>query len=252
VLTLILLVLLLLAVLAILLTAWSLWFQGYVYSEPAGGLHWRGPAAAGAVLVVLLLWIILDYRSPGRYRPLLEFSSSEDSKQFAELYIPKPGSKDKYDLYRLSGGTYKLNGNPAGKPLPQQPDRVKVIEDGQEYIFEPERDAKGNFKARTTKSTFGSVSEYQRYIDGKGRVMTTLGKISTFHGGWLFLNLLLNFLLLSVWFVALWLLVRFQWAHALGQAFVFWSVMLVFVLPPLLSRVEGVAKQREEARRLAE
>jgi hypothetical protein len=255
VLALILLVIMLWIVMAILLTAWSLWFQGYLYSEPATGLPWRGPAASSALVVVLLLWIVLDYRSPGRYRPLLEFSSSEDSQRFPELRIPKADTKDQYEVYQLRqrNGEYRLDGKPNGKLLPQRPDRIMVIEEGEKSIFEPERDAKGNFKVQTSKSFMGEGSQYLRYIDGKGRVMveTSLGKITTFHGGWLFVNLMFNFLLLAVWFVVLWLVMRFQWTHALGQSFVFWGVMLVFVLPPMLSRVEEVAKQRVEARRLA-
>ena len=64
-------------------------------------------------------------------------------------------------------------------------------------------------------------------------------------------NLLLNALLLAVCFVALWLLLTFQWPHALGQAVVLW-LMLLFALAPLLTKVEGVARQRADEARQAE
>jgi hypothetical protein len=89
VLTLILLVILLWIVLTVLLSAWTLWFQGYIYTEPTPGILWRGPAAGSALMVVLLLWIFLDYRDPpGRFRPLFESSSREESKPFPELRVP--------------------------------------------------------------------------------------------------------------------------------------------------------------------
>ena len=89
-------------------------------------------------------------------------------------------------------------------------------------------------------------SEALRYIDGKGRVMleSSLGEIAVFHSGWVIVTLLLSLFFLGVWFVSLWLLLRFQWPHALGQAVVFWGVMILFVMPPVLTRAETVAKER--------
>ncbi len=58
------------------------------------------------------------------------------------------------------------------------------------------------------------------------------------------MNLLLNGLHLVVWFACLWLLLRFQWPHALGMALVCWLVVTVIVIPPLLNKAEVVAYQR--------
>jgi len=69
-----------------------------------------------------------------------------------------------------------------------------------------------------------------------------LGQITLFHLGWLLTGLLLNFGFLAVWFLCLWLLLHFQWSHALGLAFVAWLISL-FVLPMLLTQVEKVRKE---------
>jgi hypothetical protein len=256
VLTLILLVLLLWVVLTVLLSAWTLWFQAYIYSEPTSGIAWRGPAAGSAIMVVLLLWMFFDYRDPpGRFRTLFEFSSTDESKRFDALHVPRDKGEDVYRL--VPGGTrgeYRLNGKATGKVLPSRPKSVVVVEGDERSTFEPERDAKGNFKTRSTSSWFGgSATEQLRYIDGRGRVMleSSLGQMSTFRGGRFVGNLFLNFLLLAAFFAVLWLLLRFQWPHALGQAFVFWGVMQLFILPPVLTRVETVAKERAQARMLA-
>ena len=55
-------------------------------------------------------------------------------------------------------------------------------------------------------------------------------------------NLIVNLLYGGVWFACLWLLLRFQWPHALLQALVAWIVTLLFVVAPLLNYAEHVAK----------
>ena len=52
--------------LAVLLWAGTLWFQGYIYSEPAGHLYWRAPAAGIALTLFLAVWGWVAYRAPGR------------------------------------------------------------------------------------------------------------------------------------------------------------------------------------------
>ncbi len=253
-LTLILLVLLLWAVLTVLLSAWTLWFQAYIYNEPTSGIAWRGPAAGSALTLVLIVWIFLDYRPPsGRFRPFFESSATDDSKPFPELRVPTEKGEDVYRLIPGRGTEYRLKGQPTGKVLTKNPKRIIVIEDGERYVFEPERDAKGNLNRRSSPSSswLGSeASEELRYIDAKGRVMveSSLGRLSTFRSGRFVGNLLLNFVFLAAWFAVLWLVLRFQWAHALGQAVVFWGVMLLFIMPPVLTRVETVAKERAQAR----
>src|SRR5215469_15735149 len=70
------------AVLSLLLAAWTLFFQGYIYSEPVEAIYWRAPAAGAALTLFLLIWMVLDYRSietpqdEGRYRSF-DFSTGE-------------------------------------------------------------------------------------------------------------------------------------------------------------------------------
>jgi hypothetical protein len=233
------------AVLAGLLTAWSVWFQGYIYTEPAIGLTWRGPAAAGAISAVVLAWVVVDYRSVngptavGRYRSLFEFTASEEIKPFPELHVPRPGG---FDVYKLRPGTgrpeYRLSGLPSGRLLPDRPEKIIIPEGEGTSTFEPERDGQGNFKVRQ--------GEYLRYRDAKGRVMveSSLGQLTAFRGTTFFVNLLLNFLLLADLFLCGWLLLRFHWGIALLQAVILWLALLLFVLPPILSTAERVAQTR--------
>jgi hypothetical protein len=252
VLTLLLILFLTWAALMGLLTAWTLWFQSYIYTEAAPGVAWRGPAAGSALMAVLLLWVLFDYRAPGRYRPLWEFSSAEEAKPFPELRVPAPGGKE--EVYQLRPGTrgeYRRDGLASGKPLPARPREIIAVDGSEKSVFKPELDDKGNFKERTAVRFGREVKDPLRYLDEKGRVMEegSLGQLaSRFRWGWFLLNCLLNFLLLAVAFVAGWLILQFQWPHALGQAVVLWAALLLFVVPPLLSRAEQVAQERAAAR----
>jgi hypothetical protein len=227
--------------LSLLLAAWTLFFQGYIYSEPVSAIYWRAPAAGTALTVFVVLWMILDYRSvqergdEGRYQPLHNFSY-RDTETYEHLWIIRDGKKEQYDW---RGNQYV---NKSGRTLPERPTKVIASHkaDGDEHVFEPKRDEKGNFKIEKDQP----LRYYEK--DNPSRYMEEgyLGRISITHFSWLVMNLLLNFGFLAVWFVSLWLLLRFQWSHALGLAVVFWLVMLLFIMPMILKKAEDVRKER--------
>lgn len=241
VLNLILSLLLIWFVLVVLLAAWTLWFQAYIYSQPVEAIYWRAPAAGTAIAAFLCIWVVLDYRSPQtpsspRYLPLHDFSARE-TQRYKYLTIPTPDGKK--EQYEWRNNRYQ---NKAGKGLPSRPLQVIASDEpnGEEHIFEPERDAKGNFVQKDQSLRYYEKGNPKRYME-EGNL---LGQITIFHFGWLLMNLILNFGFLIVWFVSLWLLLRFQWSHALGMAVVFWLVMLLFVMPNILKQAEDVARQR--------
>lgn len=232
VLSLFLMMLVVFVVLSLLLAAWTMFFQGYIYNEPAEAIYWRAPAAAAALTLFLSLWIVLDYRSverlndEGRYRPLHEASTSETETYENITIINRDGKEEHYVLQ----GDRKYR-NKSGKEPPQRPRKVIVShKNGEKHVFTPvEKDG----KFRYTEEGKPSRIMEENYI----------GQIGIFHFGWLAVTLLLNFGLLIVWFLTLWLLLHFQWSHALGLAFGFWLVNL-FVLPMMLTQAEKVRKER--------
>jgi hypothetical protein len=230
-----------------LLAAWSVWFQSYIYSEPAQDLFtWRAPVAGGVLMLFYALWAFLDYSGgdytrTGRYRSLFEFSASQTLEPFKEVRLFSITDPTKSEVYVLTHDdrgriVYRLKDG-AGTP-PSRASKVSVQENGQEVVFEPERDEKGQFKGSPV-----------RFLDKQGRVMVEgqWGQVSIFRTPWLMANLLINGLHLVVWFVCLWLLLRFQWSHALVQAGVAWAVMTLFVVPPILTMAESVAEKRPAA-----
>jgi hypothetical protein len=240
VLILVLLLLLTCFVLSTLLAAWTLWFQSYIYSEPAGEMYWRAPAAGVAITLFLVLWIVLDYGAPGNYREIHNFSYIENLEPFPELRIlNRDGKEETYARKRNARGIWEYRRKGLSEvPLPSRPDRIVAIRGEEKYVFEPERH-NGKFVEGA-----GGVVHYINPDTHWEMVEGQLGYVSVSHPSLLVANLVLNALHLAVWFVCLWLLLRFQWSHALGQAIVCWLAVTFLVLPGLLDRAEEVHKTR--------
>lgn len=221
--------------LAVVLWAGSLWFQSAIYSEPAGQLYWRAPAVGFGLALFLGLWATADCRTGGRVRPLHQTSLSE-TKHYNEFKaaLTKNGPEETFKRVPNADSRldYRADGRGDGRRLPERPEKIIVQDGGAAVAFEPERDAKGNFRTEQGQNL--------RYVDKYGRVMLEgdLGEVSQFHWDWLFLNLFFNLGFLVLWFAGLWLLLRYQWAHALGLAVVFWAAMTLIPVPMILDYTE--------------
>lgn len=225
--------------LGVLLWVGTVWFQGYIYSEPVSEIYWRAPAASAAIALYLGLWAFLEYRNPERFETFFNFSPREE-KDFNEIWAVRAGQKTRYTRGRDAKGITVYR-DAEGRPPMTHPDAVVVKEDDQEVEFRAERDDKGHFKIERGRSL--------RYTDDRGREMTEdhLGRLSTFRWSLLWLNLFVNLLHLGVWFACLWLLLRFQWPHALGLAIIFWLTVTLAVMPMVLAKARDAAKQRSLA-----
>jgi hypothetical protein len=222
--------------LAVLLWAGTLWFQGYIYSEPVAQVWWRAPVAALALTLFMALWCSLDYRNPGAYPGQLQFSTGED-KQLPELWAVRGSNETLYKRRKTARGMDEYVDKEA-RPWQSHPDAIVIEETpGEKVRFEAERDKDGKFKLER-----GTL----RYVDPKGRVMTEarLGQLSVPKRGLVFANILLNLGHLLVWFAVLWLVLRFQWSHALGLAVVFWLIMTFTILHLILLRTEEAGRER--------
>jgi hypothetical protein len=238
--TLVLIVLVVFAVLSLLLAAWTTFFQGYIYSEPVEAIYWRAPAAGAALTLYLCIWIAVDYRSvenptdEGRYRTLFDYSATE-TVTYEKLTILNQDRR-KVSYVRRSN---KYVSEEGGRPLPTRPLEILAKDkEGQEHVFKPQTDEKGNFKVEKNQPL-------RYYEEGNPKLYMEegfLGQITIDHPSWRVVTWLLNFGFLAVWFLCMWLLLRFQWSHALGLAFVAWLISL-FVLPMLLTQAEKVRKE---------
>jgi hypothetical protein len=216
------------------------WFQSSIYSEPTAGLWWRGIVAATIMASFFALWAYLDQRPRGQYSSIFNFSATDD-RDYDELraVIVKNGKETpvSYRKRKTAQGQveYRESTSPF-RPLPRHPEAILVEENGQVVRFEPERDADKRLKVVSGQSL--------HYVDTSGRVMTEdmIGRVSTFRWDRFLPYALLNLLHFLLWFSCLWILLRFQWAHALGLSLVLWLIMTLLIGPIILNKVEEEAR----------
>jgi hypothetical protein len=226
-------------VLVVVLWAGSLWLQSWLYNEPAPNLFWGAPAAAGVMTLFLAVWCLLDYKSRDpstpdpRFDSLFFFGPSQ-TKVYPLIRSVKNGQET---VYQLTNGEFHMMVFPYSKWTVS--DEIIVEESGQEDHFKPDRDAKGFYKREPYNPPWGlgwlvgpGPARPLRYYDPRGRVMTedAVGQVTTFRWGLFLVNLLLNLVHLALWFVCFWLLLRYQWPHALGLAFCLWLLMTVAII----------------------
>ncbi len=231
-LTLVLILLITWFVLAVLLGAGALWLQGYIYNDPATGLLWRAPAAALALALLVTFWCFLNYRAADPppadlpYDTLFQFKSSEKTSEPVEqLWAVRPEGETSYrrqktpPTYQYADERYQL--------WPKA--KAKTIE----AIIVLEKSPEG-----AKKTVFKADRDQGRYVEEGGRRYMTddqLGRITTPGRGWPLANLALNLFHFVVWYLCLWLLLRFQWSHALGLAAAAWLLMTWLVIPQALA-----------------
>jgi hypothetical protein len=235
----ILILLVLAVVLSIILWAGSLWMQGWLYETPAGQLYWRAPAVGGGLALFYGLWVLVDCGLTGGHCGSLYSLrvSTLDQREVLKAVVKKNGQPETYRLNKAASPAYYVLVGPDGQPtttrLTETPERILIEDGGKTAVFEPERDAKGNFRREQGQNLF--------YYDKSGRFIEegNPGQIQRFHWDWLLWNVLFNLLHLGLWFVGLWLVLRYQWAHALGFAVCLWLTMTLFPIPMVMDYAQA-------------
>jgi hypothetical protein len=228
-----------------------MFLQGYIYTEPSQELHWQAPAAGGVLAAFLMLWCVLVAGAEGATPRDIPYDTISSFKPRVDLLkeppleiwaVYKDGQEKRYKRERL-GQTKWRYADPNYTPSrPWRSDGVEgvlLVIDGEKYLF---------------KRGPSSEGSYGEFVSDKGWVMKEFddgptGMPSVFLWGRFLMTLFLNFGHLLLWWVCLWLLLRFQWSHALGLAFILWLVFTLFFLPMLLSYAAEVAESNAAAAR---
>jgi hypothetical protein len=242
--TLILILIALGVALAGLLWAGTLFLQNYLYTTVTTGAYWQAPAAAAVMTLFWFAWCAMDAASPGAsatnvpYDVLFRFSAKEYKDPVDKLWSVKKGVKEPilYVRQRVGQNRYEYH-DTSEKKLPWQPDKVLEV-----MIEDKDRPGQKMHLKRVDAGEGG----YRTYADEIGWTMTeaSLGHPSLFRYGKFLTNVFLNGLHFLLWFLVLWLLLRFQWAHALGLAAAFWLVTTLTVLWFLLPQAAAAAGAR--------
>ena len=235
--------------LMVLLWVGGLFVQGYIYTEPAPQVVWGAPAA-GALLALFFTWWCYAVASAGDARPLdipydsiFRFSTDVEmvKEPVPELWaVKKNNEKVKYKRHRIDQIKYEYKDTSEAQRR-WNGSGVVAIElehDGEKYRFDEGKTTAGAFPF------FVNEKGWQMTVT-ESRGPTGIPKI--FRTGRFLANLFFNFTHLALWFVGLWLLMRFQWAHALGIGFCLWLLFTLAILPMMLGYAAQVAQSRPAA-----
>jgi hypothetical protein len=259
------LVTLLIVALALVLLLWvgTLWAQGYFYDSPTPGLAWRAPAAAGALVLFLLLWTLIEFRRPNTTDTIFRFSTAQatDFDRFVSVRLSEEGKEEEipFEKHGLGSGRFEFR-DQNGKVWSRSSSGMMVaiiLEEkepgGSEKVrhrFNAQRDKDGKFAPKGSPGMQQSL----RYTEEGGDrfiVEDELGKAFSFRRSRLLLNIVINGLHFVVWFLVLWLLLHFQWPHALGFALVCWAVLTLALLPYLFGRARDAAMVHDKPKAVA-
>jgi hypothetical protein len=237
--------------LIVLLWVGTLFLQGYFYTEPAEQIVWGAPAA-GLLLGGFLAWWTFTVARSAEARPedipydtIFRFSPRVYmvEQPVMELWaVKKNNEKVHYKRYRLDQRRFEYKDVTANRPWNDSGvESVELTHEGEKYRFVKEE-----------KTASGA---YQRYVNDKGWSMSTgergiSGEPTTFRTSRFLANLFFNFMHLALWFAVLWLLLRFQWSHALGLAICIWLLFTLAFLPMMLGYAAQVAQARSGAQSL--
>ena len=247
-----------------LLWGGTLFLQGYFYTEASTAIFWQAPVAAVVLTLFYGLWCLLDYNAAGArpgylpYDTIFSFSADEtkptkDNKPVERLWaVLKSGKSEKkvpykrwpvleagratYPYFREEAGGGKGERWPVDKAV-----AIDVPEDGDVVRYELAK---------------ADSAEYRLFVSPEGWTIKEYnsgptGQPEAFRPGLLLGNLLLNFGHFALWFLCLWLLLRFQWGHALGLGFVMWLVMTLLVVPMMLASAGKAAEESRGTQRQA-
>jgi hypothetical protein len=238
--------------LLVLLWGGGTFVQAYFYTEPSSGMFWQAPAAAASLTLFYALWCLLDYgttspRSPDLpYDTIFRFSNLDKKGTEAARRLSavlKDGTRIPYTRY---GEIYhrELSGGGQGEKWPfGKAVAIEILEEGETVRYALTPSEQQEYRAFVSPDGW-TIKEYSTGPTGRPEAYRS--------GLWL-ANMLLNGFHFGLWFVCLWLLMRFQLGHALGLAFVMWLLMTLLVVPMMLARAgdagrEAAGPQRQTLR----
>jgi hypothetical protein len=243
------------AVLTVVLWSGAYYFQGYIYTEPSPGIYWQAPAAAAILTLGYTIWCLSVAMTAGAnpqnlpYDTLVRFSPNEEMPELQGRPAPrvwaikqsKRKGEEKKDgekvLYVSKRTPQKFYYEDTGtKPRPwhgqdviaieiEKPDRTTM-----RFKLVPRED--GDNRHFVSADGWSILDSPQ---DGPTGVPTRMSESRRF---W---NLFFNLGHFVAWFLGLWVVLRFQWSHALGMAVVAWSIVTLAILPMLLFYAGRVA-----------
>lgn len=231
--------------LMVLIWVSSRFLQGYFYTEPSPHLHWQAPAAGGLLAAFFAAWCLAVATSAEArpddipYNTIFAFSPNVYmvKEPVKELWaVKKNDEKIRYKRHRIDQRQYEYKDTSLAERRWNDNGvvAVELEHEGEKHVFKVAQAERGG---------------YLSFVNDKGWIMTTgergiSGEPKIFLTSRFLANLFFNGMHLFLWFLALWLLVRFQWSHALLIGIGAWLVVTLAFLPMMLNVAAQVAQAR--------
>lgn len=234
------------ASLTVVLWVSTMFLQGYFYTEPTSQIAWQAPAAGGILAAFITLWCAILVNSSDAsiqdvpYDTLFRFSPIVDLQKeaFREIWVVRKGSKEPvlYKRFAEPGiikplSVYK---DTSGRPYtPTGVEALLVEVGGKKLRFKlVESSVQGDYREFLAEYGGWKIAERERKLEDTAQVFRWSRFLATVS---------LNVIHFALWFVCLWLVLRFQWSHAFGLAIVFWLVVSLAILPMILTEAAARA-----------
>jgi hypothetical protein len=218
----------------------ALFLQGWYYTEPTPGILWRAPSAGAAMGVFFFFWCLLVYNSGARpgalpYDSLLRYSSEVALTREPVQHITAWYGAKKVEYTRRGANEYVEKKAPFAPWNPSGITKLEIKVGNETLTFTRGETNRGVSRTYVNEQGW-MMDEYEgtvkpgptgmpkRHLAGRG-----------------FANWLLNIAHGLCWFACFWLLLRFQWPHALLLAAALWLVMTIGVLPMMLDAAARAA-----------
>ncbi|MSQ96837.1 MAG: hypothetical protein EXR98_20105 [Gemmataceae bacterium] len=251
------------AALTVLLWGGAYYFQGYIYTEPSPGIYWQAPAAAAMLTLGYTIWCLSITMTPGAtpqnrvYDTIIYFSPTEDmlarpaSPIWAIKKSPRKG-EEKKDGEKIK---YVSNRDPQSKFYYQDTSIQPKGWQAQDVIaiaIEKPDGTTMRFNLATREK-----GDNDHFVSPDGWTILAsdtdgpTGRPTRSSNTRLFWNLFFNVGHFVAWFLGLWVILRFQWSHALGFAVVTWLIFTLAVLPMMLGYAGLVAAGKQTIKTVA-
>jgi hypothetical protein len=227
----------LLVALGVLFFVGTLFVQSFIFTEPVEGLTWRAPTSAAIMAVFFTFWCLIVVRSDARpgnipYTTIFNFSirSNMRDSPAPDLWADRDDGQVlhyvlKHEVELGHDKTYYRNANDPTKTFTPIGVAAVEIENGPGPKLKFDRTSDGD--NQIFRSPDGWNLEYDRDISGNPTRMSW---------GLLMGNLFLNLFHFALWFVCLWLILRFSLSSSFLFAAILWGLMTVALLPMLLDQ----------------
>ena len=250
--TLVLILILVGLVLGVSLFVGALFVQGYIYTEPSPALRWGAPLAAVILFLFYSAWALIVATSTpaadeSKYHVIWQFSPAVNQfpTDVKDVWAVRKGGKMEHYVLK---NKVVFKGRARAEYYSVETDRPWNSAGVEAIVIQP-KDGSPDIRYTPVEEKDRPRGAYREFVSKDGWIIreSETGPSDNPHqtrSVRILIFLFLHALHFTLWFACLWLLMRFQWGHALTGAFVLTIVCALILLPMLIGHATDVSRAR--------